>query len=111
MATLVSVVTLALTDQPITAVNVFMLLAFMNVLRLDVSNRLAYGLLAIYEAYVSLNRIDDFLSLDNLKMAASNPSNQPLEDSVDPEIKSCSTRNLRNDLDEFRDFSGALQLE
>ena len=114
MATLVSVVTLTLTGQPITAVNVFMLLAFMNVLRLDVSYRLAYGLLAIYEAYVSLNRIDDFLSLDNLKLAASNPSNQPLEDSVDAEINSPkirSTCSLRNDQDEFPDFSGALQLE
>ena len=74
MATLVSVVTLVLTDQPLTAVNVFMLLAFMNILRLGVSYRLAFGLLGIYEAYVSLNRIEDFLLLDNLQSLSGNLS-------------------------------------
>ena len=72
MATLVSVISLALTDQPITPVNAFMLLAFMNILRVGVSHRLAQGLLEIYEAYVSLNRIEDFLLLDDLPSLSRN---------------------------------------
>ena len=72
MATLVSVITLVLTDQPITPVNAFMLLAFINILRMGVSHRLAQGLLATYEAYVSLNRIEDFLLLDILPSLSSN---------------------------------------
>jgi len=38
----------------------------MNIVKLGVSHRLAQGLLVTYEAYVSLNRIEDFLLLDNL---------------------------------------------
>ena len=72
MATLVSVITLVLTDQPITPVNAFMLLAFINILRLGVSHRLAQGLLGTYEAYVSLNRIEDFLPLNNLPSLSCN---------------------------------------
>ena len=72
MATLVSVISLALSGQPITPVNAFMLLAFINILRLGVSHRLAQGLLATYEAYVSLNRIADFLLLDNLQSPSCN---------------------------------------
>ena len=72
MATLVSVITLVLTDQPITPVNAFMLLAFINILRLGVSHRLAQGLLGTYEAYVSLNRIEDFLLLNNLPSLSCN---------------------------------------
>jgi len=44
----------------------------MNILRVGVSHRLALGLLAIYEAYVSLNRIEDFLLLDNLPSLSCN---------------------------------------
>ena len=85
MATLVSVISLVLTDQPITPVNAFMLLAFINILRLGVSHRLAQGLLATYEAYVSLNRIENFLLLDNLQSLSCNRysegTNDPLESS------------------------------
>ena len=72
MATMVSVITLVLTGQPITPVNAFMLLAFMNILRVGVSHRIAQGLLVIYEAYVSLNRIEDFLLLDVLPSLSCN---------------------------------------
>lgn len=72
MATLVSVITLVLTNQPITPVNAFMLLAFINILRMGVAHRLAQGLLATYEVYVSLNRIEDFLLLDNLQPLSCN---------------------------------------
>ena len=72
MATLVSVITLVLTNQPITPVNAFMLLAFINILRMGVAHRLAQGLLATYEVYVSLNRIEDFLLLDNLQSLSCN---------------------------------------
>ena len=65
MATLVSVITLVLTGQPLTPVNVFMLLSFNNVLRLSISYYVAFGLLEIAEAYNSLSRIEHFLLLDN----------------------------------------------
>ena len=66
MATLVSVITLVLTGQPLTPVNVFMLVSFFNILRLNICFYMAYGFLEIYDAYVSLGRIEEFLLLENL---------------------------------------------
>ena len=66
MATLVSIITLVLSGQPITPVNAFMLLAFLNMLRLAICFYLAYGFLEIHDAYVSLGRIQDFLLSGNL---------------------------------------------
>ena len=66
MATLVSVITLVLTGQYLTPVSVFMLLAFINVIRMGICTDLATGLLDAYDAYVSLGRVEDFLLLENL---------------------------------------------
>ena len=66
MATLVSVITLLLTGHPLTPFNVFMLISYINVLRLSTCFYLAYGMLGTYDAFVSLGRIEDFLLLENL---------------------------------------------
>ena len=66
MATLVSVITLVLTGQPLTPVNIFMLVSFINLLRLTICLHLAYGLLETYEAFVTLGRVEEFLLLENL---------------------------------------------
>ena len=51
LAMLVSIITLVLTGQPLTPVNVFMLLSFINAARMSVGFYIPYGLLAVYEAY------------------------------------------------------------
>ena len=66
MATLVSVITLLLTGRPLTPVNVFILISYINVLRLSTSTFMAYGMMEAYDAYVSLGRIEDFLLMENL---------------------------------------------
>ena len=66
LATLVSVITMVLTGQTLTPVNVFVLLSYMNILNLSCCNELAFSFLATYDAYVSLGRIEDFLLLKNL---------------------------------------------
>ena len=66
MATLVSVITLMLTGQPLTPANVFMLIGFMLLLRKSICIHLAYGLLETYEAHASLDRIEQVLLLENL---------------------------------------------
>ena len=81
MATLVSVVTLVLTGHPLTPVNVFMLISFINVLRLSTCIFLAYGLLGTYDAYASLGRIEDFLLLENLPVISR--GQKPTDDSND----------------------------
>ena len=68
MATLVSVITLVLTGEPLTPVNVFMLVSFVNILRMSICFLLATGLLEAYDAYVSLGRIEEFLLLENLPL-------------------------------------------
>ena len=60
---LVSVMTLMLTGQPLTPVNVFMLLSFVNVARIGLCMYLLYGTMDAYEAFVSLQRIEHFLLL------------------------------------------------
>ena len=66
IATLLSVVTLVLTGQPITPVNVFMLIGFMDIARIATCRYLSAALLQIYDAYASLVRIEDFLLLENI---------------------------------------------
>ena len=66
MATLLSVVTLVLSGQPITPVNVFMMLGFMDIARSVTCLFISSALLLAYEAYASLRRIEDFLLLENL---------------------------------------------
>ncbi|XP_078347322.1 ATP-binding cassette sub-family C member 4-like [Oculina patagonica] len=66
MATLVSVITLVLTGQPITPVSVFMLLAFIDIVRIGTCNYTPNALLQTYDAFASLRRIEDFLILENL---------------------------------------------
>ena len=64
-ATLVSVITLVLTGQSLTPVNVFTLLSFFNLLRLGVCMNVSYASIQTYDAYVSLSRIQEFLLLNN----------------------------------------------
>ena len=64
IATLASIITLVLTGQPLTPVNVFMLFAFISMLRMSICTNLAYGLQETYDAYASLARIEEFLSLN-----------------------------------------------
>ena len=99
MATLVSVITLVLTGQPLTPVNVFMLLSFNNVLRLSISFYVAFGLLEIAEAYNSLSRIEHFLLLDNLavKVCHKSMKNPRTHDKL-----TVSPRNSRY----FKDYQG-----
>ena len=66
MATLVTVITLILTGQPLTPLNVFTFLSFINVLSAGFCANLSYGAIQMYDAYVSLSRIQDFLLLNNL---------------------------------------------
>ena len=66
IATLLSVVTLVLTGQPITPVNVFMLIGFMDIAKKATCRDLSAGLLQTYDAYASLAPIEDFLLLENI---------------------------------------------
>ena len=66
VATLLSVVTLVLTGQPITPVNVFMLIGFMDIAGRATCLFISNGLLQTYEAYASLKRIEDFLLSENI---------------------------------------------
>ena len=66
MATLLSVVTLVLTGQPITPINVFMLISFMDIARIATCRYLSAALLQTNDAYASLARIEDFLLLENI---------------------------------------------
>lgn len=66
MVTLVSVITLLPTGRPLTPVNVFMLISYINILRLSTCTFLAYGVMKAYDAYVSFGRIEDLLLMTNL---------------------------------------------
>ena len=76
MATLLTVVTLVLTGQPITPVNVFMLLGFMGIARLATCRYFSSALLQTYDSYASLGRIEDFLLLENIPAISRGQSTQ-----------------------------------
>ena len=57
-----------LTGQTLTPVNVFILIAFINVLSAVLCLDLAYDFLGTYDAYASLGRLEEFLVLENLSL-------------------------------------------
>ena len=63
---LLSVITLMLTGQSLAPVNVFMLLMFINLLRLQICFGIAYGVVETRESFASLGRIEDFLISEDL---------------------------------------------
>ena len=87
VATLVSIITLVLFGQPLTPVNVFMLLAFLNMLRIPICFHLAYGFSGIHDAYVSLGRIQDFLLSENLSTVPSTSEANRLENIGETALK------------------------
>ena len=82
MATLVAVITLVLTGQSITPVNVFMLLSFNIVLQQSISYYIADGLLQLAEAHTSLGRIENFLLLDDLTVDFGEQSTKGISNKV-----------------------------
>ena len=73
-----SVITMVLTGQTLTPANVFVLLSFMGVLKAGGMLNMTSGLMATYDAYVSLGRIEEFLLLENMSEASeSDESNEP----------------------------------
>ncbi|PFX28844.1 multidrug resistance-associated protein 4-like [Stylophora pistillata] len=93
MATLVPVLTMMLTGHTITPVNVFVLLSYVSVLRRNTCIGLANSLILVYEAYVSLGRIEDFLLLKELARHSTEVSK---EDSCDPESSSVTRQEKMN---------------
>ena len=71
IATFLSILSLVFADEHVTPISAFMLLSFMNVLKLGVSVNLGRGLQSVYEAFVSLKRIEEFLFLDDLSTSMS----------------------------------------
>ena len=61
-----SVLLIILSNKHVSPVDAFMLLSFMNLLKINFSFFLGNGLQWGFEAFVSLNRIEEFLLLDNL---------------------------------------------
>ena len=59
-------ITQLLTGQPLTPVNVFMLLMFINLLKLTICLDIAYGVVETRESFASLGRIEDFLTSEDL---------------------------------------------
>ena len=69
---------MVLTGYTLTPANVFMLLSFMGVLKSSGMIDMTSGLMATYDAYVSLGRIEEFLLLENmLETSESDKSNEP----------------------------------
>ena len=69
VATLLSAITLVLTGQSLTPVNVFMLLSFISLLQNCFCRTIAFSVLQTYDAYASLQRLEEFLCLENLPSA------------------------------------------
>ena len=72
LAVLLSSLSLVLGNWELTPANAFMLLSFMNLLRTTFSVYLKQGLLIVFEASVSLRRIEEFLLLHDLLLLQDN---------------------------------------
>ncbi|XP_022785318.1 multidrug resistance-associated protein 4-like [Stylophora pistillata] len=109
MATLVSVFTMVLTGQALNPVNIFVLLSYVSVLRRNINVGLANTFFLVYEAYVSLNRIEDFLLLETLPQSSSEVRE---ESRGDPKISLVKPEKKDQDFigTESKDFIGTLSL-
>ena len=87
VATLLSVVTLVLTGQPITPVNLFMLLGFMNLVRHITCRYIPSAFFQANDAHASLGRIEEFLLLENLPVISRGQSEKDRADPVDNATK------------------------
>ena len=74
-----SVITMVLTGQTLTPANVFVLLSFMGVLKAGGMLNMTSGLMATYDAYVSLGRIEEFLLLEKLLESPVNDESNELQ--------------------------------
>ena len=107
IATLVSVITLLLTGQHITPVNVFMLLAFINELRNCTCIEFAQSLLGTYDAYASLGRIEHFLLLENLSAVSQDQFRESTSNEKSYSIKLDRQETIKT---EFQDHDKPLTL-
>ena len=110
IATLLSVITLVLTEETLTPVNVFVLVSFNNMLTLCIGTYLGLALLEGYEAYASLGRIEEFLLLKNLRVISSDRSSQK-ETEIEAENPSEMKRNSLDCQKKQRGLSTADELQ
>ena len=110
IATLLSVITLVLTEETLTPVNVFVLVSFNNMLTLCIGTYLGLALLEGYEAYASLGRIEEFLLLKNLRVISSDRSSQK-ETEIEAENPSEMKRNSLDCQKKRRGLSTADELQ
>ncbi|XP_078359418.1 ATP-binding cassette sub-family C member 4-like [Oculina patagonica] len=66
IATFLSVLCLVLTGQQLTPASAFMLLSFLHVLQIGLHVYITNAMLSVYESFVSLERIENFLLTENL---------------------------------------------
>ena len=90
VATFLSVLTLVLTGQVLSPAKAFIVLAFMNVLRITLCLRLGNALPLAFELFVSFSRIESFLLLDNMPLDSS--EYEQTSYSQDDSLKNSSTR-------------------
>ena len=100
VATILSVVTLVLTGQLITPVNIFMLLGFMDIARIATCRYFPSALLQTNDAYASLGRIEDFLLLENVP---TNSRGQISKDTSDTDGSSTKATNGVSDQEKKRE--------
>ena len=98
IATLVSIITLVLTGRPLTPVTVFMLVAFINALRMSLCLSMGYSFLETYDAFVSLKRLEDFFLLED---PPSSRQDQVLDERDDTDIASSEKICKRNNQEEL----------
>ena len=94
MGALITVITLALTGNPLTPANVFMPLAFISLLQWNFCMNLPNGLLETYDAYVSLGRLEQFLLMEDLLPIC---RNEAVDDTRNTDRRKSSERNSPTD--------------
>ena len=87
---------MVLTGQTLTPANVFMLLSFIGVLNLYGMFNLTNGFLGTYDAYVSLERIEEFLLLENLSEASEDDENKEHQQKAESTSTKQSSENMKN---------------
>ena len=99
-AVFITVTLMTATHHLLTPVNVFMLVAFMNILRLSVSYYIGYGLQFVFDAWASFARIQHFLLQTTLPHLRENPDEEDVS-SQQARVTAISLRSCDSSASEF----------
>ncbi|CAH0558003.1 unnamed protein product [Brassicogethes aeneus] len=87
-----TLVTMALTDQPITAAKIFVFMSYYNILAQTMSSMFVRGISEVAELFVAINRLQDFMSNEEFLALKSSSNNNDFDSKTAINMKNATVK-------------------